>query len=321
MASKIKVDQLAGSTASTVTVPTGQTLTVTDGIAPTSLQTVTAAKGGTGQTTFTAGDLLYATSSSAVSKLAKGTAGQILQMNTGATAPSWATPSTGNFVKLSSGTIANNTAKLEFDNIFDKDDNYDRYVMQLNNVHAVSSDTSVRFRFRVYNSDSSTTSDISDDAYCGAWQGCGKCWDGSNFYNYGNDRGKNYGELQGNSYSNSLTGSNRDYLRFGDSTENTSVYWLRAEPDEANHWELTFYNPNNRDKNQVYFSYHFLGRWSGSERQDVDWSMGQEWGHGHLFDSGQTSIRNIKGFVLYPNNTSSNYYFGGGTWVLYGIKR
>ena len=44
MTSKIKVDQIAGSTGSTVTVPSGQTLTVTDGIAPSSLQTVTEVK-------------------------------------------------------------------------------------------------------------------------------------------------------------------------------------------------------------------------------------------------------------------------------------
>ena len=57
MTSKIKVDQIAGSTGSTVTVPTGQTLTVTDGIAPSSLQTVTETKGGTNQTAYTQGDI------------------------------------------------------------------------------------------------------------------------------------------------------------------------------------------------------------------------------------------------------------------------
>ena len=48
MASTIKVDKIEGSTGSTVTVPTGQTFTVTDGIA--------VAGGGTGLTSYTTGD-------------------------------------------------------------------------------------------------------------------------------------------------------------------------------------------------------------------------------------------------------------------------
>jgi len=49
------------------------------------------AKGGSGQTSYTAGDILYATGSTTLAKLAKGTAGQALKMNSGATAPEWAT--------------------------------------------------------------------------------------------------------------------------------------------------------------------------------------------------------------------------------------
>ena len=81
MASKIKVDQLEGSTGSTITVPTGQTFTVTDGIP--------VASGGTGIASFTAGDILYATGATTLTKLNKGTAEQVLAMNSGATAPDW----------------------------------------------------------------------------------------------------------------------------------------------------------------------------------------------------------------------------------------
>ena len=81
MASKIKVDQLLGSTGDVITVPTGQTLTVTDGIP--------VASGGTGIASFTAGDILYATGATTLTKLGKGTAEQVLAMNTGATAPDW----------------------------------------------------------------------------------------------------------------------------------------------------------------------------------------------------------------------------------------
>ena len=81
MASKIKVDQIEGSSGSTITIPTGQTFTVTDGIP--------VASGGTGLASFTAGDILYATGATTLTKLGKGTAEQVLAMNTGATAPDW----------------------------------------------------------------------------------------------------------------------------------------------------------------------------------------------------------------------------------------
>ena len=89
MASTIKVDQIEGSTGSTITVPTGQTLTLTDGLAQASLPVVGVAKGGTNLSSFTAGDVLYATGSTTLAKLPKGTAEQVLAMNAGATAPDW----------------------------------------------------------------------------------------------------------------------------------------------------------------------------------------------------------------------------------------
>jgi len=81
MASTIKVDKIEGSSGSTITVPTGQTLTVTDGIP--------VASGGTGLASFTQGDILYATGATTLVKLAKGTGRQGLQTNSGATAPEW----------------------------------------------------------------------------------------------------------------------------------------------------------------------------------------------------------------------------------------
>ena len=95
MASTIKVDKIEGSTGSTITVPTGQTLTLTDGLAIGSLPTITVAKGGTNLTSFAAGDVLYATGSTTLAKLAKGSASQVLTMNSGATAPEWAAGASG----------------------------------------------------------------------------------------------------------------------------------------------------------------------------------------------------------------------------------
>ena len=81
-----------GTSGDTITVPTGASLVVTDGIPASSLPTTTVAKGGTNLTSFTAGDLLYATGSTTLVKLAKGSAGQSLVMNSGAEAPEWSNP-------------------------------------------------------------------------------------------------------------------------------------------------------------------------------------------------------------------------------------
>ena len=93
MASTIKVDKIEGSTGSTVTVPTGQTFTVTDGIAIGNLPTITAVKGGTGQTSFAAGDILYANSTTTLTKLAKGSDDEVLTLASGV--PSWAAAAGG----------------------------------------------------------------------------------------------------------------------------------------------------------------------------------------------------------------------------------
>ena len=51
--------------------------------------TLAVAYGGTGFTSATAGDMLYATGATTLGKLAKSTAGKVLMMNAGATAPEW----------------------------------------------------------------------------------------------------------------------------------------------------------------------------------------------------------------------------------------
>jgi len=55
---------------------------------------VTAANGGTGQTSYTTGDVLYASGSTAISKLGIGTSGQVLTVSVGGI-PTWTTPATG----------------------------------------------------------------------------------------------------------------------------------------------------------------------------------------------------------------------------------
>ena len=65
----------------TLTVTGATTLTTVLGIA----------SGGTGLTSFTSVDLMYATASTTIAKLGIGTAGQVLKTNTGASAPEWST--------------------------------------------------------------------------------------------------------------------------------------------------------------------------------------------------------------------------------------
>ena len=58
-------------------------------------------------TVTTAGDVIYATGSGAVTRLGIGTSGQVLTVNGGATAPSWATPaSSGGMTLLSTTTLS-----------------------------------------------------------------------------------------------------------------------------------------------------------------------------------------------------------------------
>lgn len=113
MASKIKVDQIEGSAGSSITIPSGQTLTVTDGIASTSLTgtindarlpTVPVAKGGTGLTSLgTAGQALKVNSSANGLEFGAVGGGKILQVLHGSHTPQASTSSTS-FVDVSAST-------------------------------------------------------------------------------------------------------------------------------------------------------------------------------------------------------------------------
>ena len=87
----------AASPASGVTTINFDTTGLTPNIATTGAVTVAgtlaAKNGGTGVSSYTAGDLLYATGSTTLVKLPIGTAGKVLTVNSGATAPEWANPS------------------------------------------------------------------------------------------------------------------------------------------------------------------------------------------------------------------------------------
>jgi len=67
----------------------------TSGTAADLSATLDETKGGTGLTSYAAGDILYASASNTLAKLAKGSATNVLTMNSGATAPEWAASGAG----------------------------------------------------------------------------------------------------------------------------------------------------------------------------------------------------------------------------------
>ena len=77
--SKIKVNEIEKASGSGITIPTGTSFTITDGLASSSLPTVQVTKGGTGLTSL-------------------GSAGQVVQVNSGGNALEFATASSGGLV-------------------------------------------------------------------------------------------------------------------------------------------------------------------------------------------------------------------------------
>jgi hypothetical protein len=63
---------------------------------------ISAVTGGTGQTGYATGDVLYASSTTALSKLAAGSDGKVLTLASGI--PSWQTPTTGTVTSVSGTT-------------------------------------------------------------------------------------------------------------------------------------------------------------------------------------------------------------------------
>jgi hypothetical protein len=59
------------------------------------LETVVTTLGGTGLTGYTAGDMIYASETDTLAKLAKGSANQVMYMNSSGTAPEWRTAAAG----------------------------------------------------------------------------------------------------------------------------------------------------------------------------------------------------------------------------------
>lgn len=101
------------------------------------------ANGGTNLTSYTAGDLPYASATNVLSSLAKGTAAQVLTMNAGATAPEWAAAAAGGSLVWISNATASSSATIEFTGI---DSTYDEYVIKLLNIAPATDGAGINMR-------------------------------------------------------------------------------------------------------------------------------------------------------------------------------
>ena len=124
-----------------VTAGTGLTGGGTSGDVTLSLSTpVSATNGGTAQTTYATGDLLYASAANTLAKRTIGTTGQVLTVSGGV--PTWATPASGsssNWTLVTSGQVTTGTtASIAVSG-------YDRYVVQFNIY--ISGSPTVKWRF------------------------------------------------------------------------------------------------------------------------------------------------------------------------------
>ena len=104
--------------------------------------TVTEAYGGTNQSTYAAGDILYASASNTLSKLAKGTDGEVLTLGSGL--PSWSSNSaTGAWQYISSVTASDDATVVFTSGI---DSTYPVYMIQMVDIHPASDDVQLMLR-------------------------------------------------------------------------------------------------------------------------------------------------------------------------------
>lgn len=142
----------------------GTGITVTNGTGPIPSVALTVpvveTSGGTNQTSYATGDLLYATGTNTLGKRSIGTTGQILTVSSGV--PTWSTPaSSGSLTELATQTFSN-TASHTFSSI---SGSYQFLFLKLVGVRSTTNEQPIRLRF---NSDTGT------NYKQGAWTDLGK---------------------------------------------------------------------------------------------------------------------------------------------------
>lgn len=120
-----------------VTAGTGLSGGGTSGDVTLSLSTpVTATNGGTAQTTYTTGDLLYASGTNTLAKRGIGSTGQVLTVSGGV--PTWASPASGSTF---SGALVFNNAQQTIPNNTDTYLTYNSETYDTDGYHSTSSNT------------------------------------------------------------------------------------------------------------------------------------------------------------------------------------
>jgi hypothetical protein len=128
-----------------VTAGTGLTGGGTSGSVTVSLSSpVAATLGGTAQTTYATGDLLYASATDTLAKRSIGTSGQILTVSGGV--PTWASPaSSGALTKITTSSFSN-VASVNIDSIFST--TYKSYLIVFDEVSGATGTDSLQMQLR-----------------------------------------------------------------------------------------------------------------------------------------------------------------------------
>lgn len=145
----------AGTSSGTALVSTGDTsgnlelqssgvtkLTVGSG-GVTLASALPATSGGTGATTYTTGDVIYASATNTLSKLGIGSSGQVLSVSGGV--PAWATPSAGALVFLTSQSLSGASSYTITTGI---SSTYDDYFFTINTLVPSSNGSFIGARFQ-----------------------------------------------------------------------------------------------------------------------------------------------------------------------------
>lgn len=104
---------------------------------------VSATNGGTGLSTFTTGDIPYASGTNTLSKLGIGSTGQILTVSGGV--PSWSTPASGSGLTLVHSSSFSNSLSVQINNVFTSTYRNYRVIFQITGISAQSSNVYFRY--------------------------------------------------------------------------------------------------------------------------------------------------------------------------------
>ena len=237
--------------------------------------------GGTNITTYTTGDVLYASATNTLGKLGIGSSNQVLTVSGGV--PTWATPSAGAMVLLSTVNASSGASTVDVESGIST--TYEYYLIQFDNITLYNNGFHSRIgvRFKVGSSYSTAT----------YYQG---------------------GASQNSATSSSITitnvnGGSGFYL--GNANLDTDYTSFKNKLSG----QLWFYTTTtaNTYKTYCYVSSAISG---ASTPANAVWSSGA----GYLYDSSSLSS-NIAGVRFYPFDFPSQTYFSTGTFRLYGIVK